>query len=70
MPGALCEGNFSLAVVTGYPLLLSGIGYLEERMSGALRARGLERFVHGIFAGIYRTAWTFYSGVGNAAQTS
>jgi len=41
MPGALCEGNIALAVVTGCPLPLSGIGYLEERKFDVLhRAEG------------------------------
>jgi len=69
MPGALCEGDFALAVVAGCPLPLSGIGYRGKRMSGARRARGLDRFLHGIFAGLYCTSWTFYRGIGNAAQT-
>jgi hypothetical protein len=41
MPGALFEGSFLLAVVTGYLLLLFGIGCLGKRKFNALcRADG------------------------------
>jgi PAS domain S-box-containing protein len=69
MPGPLFEGSFVLAVVTGYLLLLFGIGYLGERKFDALRARGLDRYVYVFSAGVYCTSWTFYGCIGNAAQT-
>jgi len=68
MPGPLFEGSFVLAVVTGYLLLLFGIGYLGERKFDALRARGLDRYVYVFSAGVYCTSWTFYGCIGNAAQ--
>ncbi|MHB1040018.1 MAG: hypothetical protein ACYC34_06785, partial [Desulfobacteria bacterium] len=69
MPGPLFEGSFVLAVVTGYLLLLFGIGYLGERKFDSLRARGLDRYVYVLSAGVYCTSWTFYGCIGNAAQT-
>ncbi len=69
MPGPLFDGSFVLAVMTGYLLLLFGIGYLGERKFDALRARGLDRYIYVFSAGVYCTSWTFYGCIGNAAQT-
>ncbi len=69
MPGPLFQGEFVIAVVTGYLLLLFGVGYLGERKFDALRARGLDRYVYVFAAGVYCTSWTFYGCIGNAAQT-
>ena len=69
MPGPLFDGNFVLAVVTGYLLLLFGVGYLGERKFDFLRARGIDRYVYVFSAGVYCTSWTFYGCIGNAAQT-
>ncbi|RJP19787.1 MAG: PAS domain S-box protein [Deltaproteobacteria bacterium] len=68
MPGTLFQGGFVLAVLTGYLLLLFGIGYLGERKFDAIRARGLDRYVYVFAAGVYCTSWTFYGCIGNAAQ--
>jgi PAS domain S-box-containing protein len=68
LPGPLFQGGFVLAVLTGYLLLLFGIGYLGERKFDAIRARGLDRYVYVFAAGVYCTSWTFYGCIGNAAQ--
>ncbi len=67
MPSPLFSAPVVLATITAYLLLLFGIGYLGERRFGAIRERGLDRYIYVFAAGVYCTSWTFYGCIGNAA---
>ncbi len=68
MPGPIFPGSAALLLITAYLLLLFGIGYLGERKFDRFRARGWDRYIYVLAAGVYCTSWTFYGCIGNAAQ--
>lgn len=68
MVPALFPAPAVLLVVVGYLFLLFGIGYLGERKFDDLRARGLDRYIYVLAAGVYCTSWTFYGCIGNTAR--
>ncbi|MCL5965844.1 MAG: ATP-binding protein [Deltaproteobacteria bacterium] len=68
MPAPLFPESAVLLVVVGYLFLLFGIGYLGERKFDLFRARGWDRYIYVLAAGVYCTSWTFYGCIGNAAQ--
>ncbi|GAB4367556.1 MAG: hypothetical protein Kow00128_12180 [Deltaproteobacteria bacterium] len=69
MPAPLFSGPTVLLLVTAYLLLLFGIGFLGERKFDRFRARGWDRYIYVLAAGVYCTSWTFYGCIGNAAQS-
>lgn len=69
MPAPVFSGSVVLFLITGYLLLLFGVGYLGERKFERFRALGWDRYIYVFAAGVYCTSWTFYGCIGNAAQS-